>query len=311
METAMSTEQIARIADSKLGCPYIYGTWGKRVCSKSLRVQYANYRPSKRAITYKRCQQLRDSDVKSSCDGCKYKGMLAFDCRGFVHWVLEQAGIEITGQGVGTQWSGKQWSEKGDIAAMPDLIAAVFIKSGGKWTHVGLHVGGGRIVHCSGEVKSEMLGAGRKWTHYAIPEGLYTADEIKRAHDERGIFMRTLKKGMQGEDVRALQDLLIGLGYDLGPKGADGIFGAMTEAAVSEFQKKNGLTVDGIAGPDTIKKLLGISGTEDADPDEQEGIPQPSDPMAYGDHVLVPREDLYAALKIVRELCGRMEAWIE
>ncbi|EAW38868.1 peptidoglycan-binding protein [Lyngbya sp. PCC 8106] len=35
----------------------------------------------------------------------------------------------------------------------------------------------------------------------------------------------------------------------------DGIFGATTEAAVKEFQKKSGLTVDGIVGPKTINIL--------------------------------------------------------
>lgn len=70
--------------------------------------------------------------------------------------------------------------------------------------------------------------------------------------------MRTLRKGCKGEDVRALQILLIGRGYSCGPDGADGIFGADTEKAVRAYQKAEKLTVDGIAGPETMGSLLGV-----------------------------------------------------
>ena len=49
------------------------------------------------------------------------------------------------------------------------------------------------------------------------------------------------------------------LGYDLGPKGADGDFGTRTYNAVIAFQKKYKLTVDGLVGPqtqNTINKIL-------------------------------------------------------
>lgn len=68
--------------------------------------------------------------------------------------------------------------------------------------------------------------------------------------------MRNLKKGCEGEDVRALQILLNGRGYSCG--NADGIFGIRTDKAVRECQRENGLTEDGIAGPDTMGCLLGV-----------------------------------------------------
>ena len=248
----MKTDDIIQAAESQIGSPYVYGTWGKAVCSVSLRKRYANYRPSQKAITYARCQQLRDKKPKSSCDGCKYKGKLAFDCRGFVNWVFGQVGITIEGQAVGSQWNSKtNWAEKGDIAAMPDLICAVFIKSGSTWEHVGNHLGGGRIIHCSGEVKEDHVGGDRNWTHYAIPNGLYSAEEIAAAH--HGGFMRILKKGMRGEDVRELQNMLNAVGCDCGK--ADGIFGEKTQSAVEWFQAKNQLTIDGIVGLATWNAL--------------------------------------------------------
>lgn len=70
--------------------------------------------------------------------------------------------------------------------------------------------------------------------------------------------MRTLKKGMKGEDVKALQILLEGRGYPCG-KGATGSFGSGTENAVKKYQKAKGLTADGIVGEKTMRSLMGIT----------------------------------------------------
>lgn len=55
--------------------------------------------------------------------------------------------------------------------------------------------------------------------------------------------------------IVAIQQKLIRLGYDLGPWGADGDPGPATQGAIRDFQSKNGLTVDGVAGPDTNRKM--------------------------------------------------------
>jgi len=282
-------ETIITAADEKRGCPYVYGAWGD-TCTVKLRKKYAALRPDQAAKTYARCQQLRDKKPISSCDGCKYKGLLAFDCRGFLNWLFKLIGIIISGQSVGTQWSTKSnWAEKGDIAAMPDLIAAVFIKSGSKWKHVGVHLGGGRIMHCSVEVKEDHLGGERNWTHYAIPAGLYTADEIKKAHDERGTFMRMLKKGMQGEDVKAMQEMLNKIGFSCGT--ADGIYGSKTEAAVKAFQAINALKADGIAGEQTLTLLAARAADPTApelpEDDDEHDTPSIVVPLTYAQAVTV------------------------
>lgn len=59
----------------------------------------------------------------------------------------------------------------------------------------------------------------------------------------------TLKKGSKGNEVKELQGLLHIF--------QDGIFGAITEEAVKEFQRANGLTPDGIVGDKTWAKLKG------------------------------------------------------
>lgn len=72
------------------------------------------------------------------------------------------------------------------------------------------------------------------------------------------VDVKVLKKGMKGDDVKALQILLQGYGHSVGDKGADGSFGAKTLSAVKAFQKDNSLTVDGSVGAKTWKKLLGV-----------------------------------------------------
>ena len=63
---------------------------------------------------------------------------------------------------------------------------------------------------------------------------------------------RTLRKGMQGHDVRVLQDYLSRAGY---PTPIVGIFGPETLANVKAFQKAHGLTADGVVGASTVTAL--------------------------------------------------------
>lgn len=62
----------------------------------------------------------------------------------------------------------------------------------------------------------------------------------------------SLKKGSSGQHVKDLQNMLIKAGYKL---STDGKFGNQTEAAVKSYQKKMGLSQDGIAGKNTYSKL--------------------------------------------------------
>lgn len=62
--------------------------------------------------------------------------------------------------------------------------------------------------------------------------------------------------GSRGEEVRKIQQKLKNWGYYSG--GVDGIYGTQTQNAVKSFQRKNGLTADGIAGKATLN-AMGIS----------------------------------------------------
>ncbi|MBS7300238.1 MAG: peptidoglycan-binding protein [Eubacteriales bacterium] len=116
--------------------------------------------------------------------------------------------------------------------------------------HTGLHIGGGKVIHCSAGVQWGDT-SDKAWTHYAIPAGLYTADELAaagavKADKPSEVVVFNLRRGSKGSDVTRLQTALNALGYACG--AADGIFGVKTEAAVRRFQRAQQLAVDGVAG---------------------------------------------------------------
>lgn len=65
--------------------------------------------------------------------------------------------------------------------------------------------------------------------------------------------MTNLSYGSRGDDVVSLQKQLNAAGYSL---AVDGIYGAATAAAVRDYQSRNALTVDGVAGPQTMNSLF-------------------------------------------------------
>ena len=69
-----------------------------------------------------------------------------------------------------------------------------------------------------------------------------------------------LKRGSRGDEVVTLQKKLKQWGYYDG--SVDGVFGAGTEKAVQYFQRKNGLTADGVVGAKTAAALgMTLSGS--------------------------------------------------
>lgn len=142
----------------------------------------------------------------------------------------------------------------------------------GNFSHVGLYAGEnaltdvdkkGReracnVVHSSasmGRVAGSTLANG--WTHAGYFKEIDYGTQVQQSTMKHS----TLRKGSKGAEVRALQKLLNALAYGL---DADGIFGKATEAAVCDFQKINGLSVDGIVGTQTWAALEGAQESTDS-----------------------------------------------
>lgn len=245
-EGQSAPEIVRQTALACLEWPYVFGAWGEE-CTPANRRRRAR---AEYPTIVSKCQVL--SGRSSSCYGCKWgEGVRMFDCRGFTDWLLRQVGIDLYGDGATTQYNtARNWAKRGLIREMPDCVCCVFRAKGNKKEHTGMHLGGGVVIDCSTGVSSVGM---RGWTHYAIPAGLYSEEEIPVS-----TVKPILRKGSSGEDVRRLQERLNELGYDCG--AVDGKFGDNTRRAVIAFQGAHGLKADGIVGSQTWAAL--DAGTE-------------------------------------------------
>lgn len=242
-----------------LGWPYVWGASGQN-CTSEKRRYFMNRDvcpEGDKELIRKRCQILNGS--KTTCIGCKYypNGMTRIqDCQGFDKEVFKAVGITLSGGGATTMYNNNtNWQLKGKIANMPDQVCCVFkYDSGsGRMEHTGIHIGGGKIIHCSGEVKRGNTSE-RGWTHFGVPKGMEGDVPVPTPTPED---RPTLRQGSSGPWVVKCQEDLIRLNYNLSPYGADGKYGKKTAAAVTEFQKDNPpLKADGICGPATWGVLI-------------------------------------------------------
>ena len=243
---------VVNAAEACMGWPYVWGAVGSD-CSPSRRQYYAGRDvcpDGEKKVIINTCQALNGSG--KSCGGCKWypdnMRTLCNDCQGFCKNIFSRVGITLPGAGATSMYNtASAFTERGKIADIPkDKVCLVFMQSGDKMSHVGIHIGNGDIIHCSGTVKRGKI-TDRGWTHYAIPKGMSgnvpTTDKP------------TLRRGSTGEYVTLLQTKLIQLGYDVGATGADGKFGDKTAAAVRMFQRDHGLTQDGVVGKNTWAAL--------------------------------------------------------
>lgn len=197
--------------------------------------------------------------AKTTKDGITVR---TFDCRGFTYWVLLQIfGWELMGVGCTKQWNNEDnWKEKGTVAeGMPkDTIVCLFYykkDKNGKRTstveHTGLYYNGETCECSKGVQYSKTLN--QKWEMWGVPACV--SGDIPEPVPPDPDKKPTLRKGDQGAYVTLAQTELLQRGYDLGSYGADGKFGAKTEAAVKAFQRDWGLVQDGVIGTKTWAML--------------------------------------------------------
>ena len=87
-----------------------------------------------------------------------------------------------------------------------------------------------------------------------VPAAVYAATGTQRvAETAVAVDAAVLRQGSTGSEVKEVQRRLKQWGYYSG--SVDGVFGAGTKKAVIAFQKKNGLTADGVVGKSTYAAL--------------------------------------------------------
>ena len=277
---------VIELCKSKLGDPYVFGAYGDK-CTPTTRQKYASYHPEYHDNIYNSCAVL--SSRQSSCQGCKWQGHLCYDCRGFAGYVIKVgAKISIEGAGATSQYSTKKnWQQQGLISEMPNVVCNVFKYRNGKMSHTGIHIGDGNIIHCSTTVKNGSL-TDTTWTHYAIPKGLYTKQQLEKAG--KVIMVLTIKKGSSGDNVKELQQMLNTIGANL---KIDGVFGQITENIVKDFQSIIGLDADGIVGPLTWAALRAkIKAMNKAEKEEEQVIKEQKEVQIkqQGQNIILPKE---------------------
>ena len=150
-----------------------------------------------------------------------------------------------------------QFAKSGKISSIPEIPGIAVWKSG----HIGIYIGGGKVIEARGYKYGVVLSelSSQAWKEWGYIDGIAYAKAVEPPEKEdKPIFKRLLKyksSMMRGEDVKSLQRLLAKAGQK--PGAADGIFGKNTRNAVKSFQRAKRLTVDGIAGKNTITALGG------------------------------------------------------
>lgn len=236
-------EAMTARAISLLGSGYIYGATGW-ICTRARMEQ----------------QKKQYPEYASLIDryGPRWLGKPCFDCAQLTRTVAREARIALP-SGASSQWRAKSvWKEKGTIDTMPDEAGLfLFTMTGSSMSHTGVSIGNGEEIdargHAYGVVRRRIDQT--SFTHWARLNVNYDEERSEERPALPVESRRTLKRGMSGGDVRALQNRLIALGYSLEPYGADGHFGLVTREAVRRFQQNTALVVDGVVGPKTWAML--------------------------------------------------------
>lgn len=226
---------------------YLYGTTGRRVTQSLLDERYANY--------YSRKGWTR-AEYDRATSGWIERGVTVCDCQGLEDYY---SGSDTNCQG---NWD-RYCTDRGSISSItrPYVIGeAVFrANSSGRMVHIGWVCGympdGDPLI-----VEERGLSYGcvvsrlsqRDFTH----RGLMT----KRYKYGGGIDMATIIQHtspmMQGDNIKALQAALNGLGYDCGT--ADGKAGTKTMAGIKAFVEAHSGLIDVPALPDTATLTVAV-----------------------------------------------------
>lgn len=280
-----TNEHFAVYCLKMVGQPYWFGCCGYKATNSLLNrktAQYPDHYGASRTARYK--QDIKNGTVVCDCIGgakgyaWSGGGQVMLDAIGNDQAVTNKYGSNnCPDKGANSMFSyaktkGMAW---GAIGTLPEVIGLALHKDG----HVGYTVGDGYAVEwrgfADGCVRTMIKDRGwQSW--YQLPFIDYGSDAGAVPADTNvPLGSRLLAKGMEGNDVRMLQELLLELGYALPKYGADGQFGAETEAALKAFQRAEKLEVDGKYGDKAHAALMDAMADKPKDSAEPAQSEQP------------------------------------
>ena len=234
--------ELAEFAKSKKGTPYVYGAKGAHGALTQSRVNWLakNY-PN--IFTKKYLNKISTRHLV---------GKVCCDCSGLISWA--------TGKELGSSQLYANAYARLPISKWKDFaIGTVVWKQG----HVGVYLGNGLVAEERGidygciiskitDVKWQ-YGLTFSWLNYAIPQKIDSSEITYKGKNPYATPIKTVKKGMVGNNVKWLQWELVESGYNI---AIDGKFGNGTLKALKYFQASSKLTVDGMCGPNTRRALI-------------------------------------------------------
>ena len=245
-------DQVGSVTESE----YLWGTSGRVVTQSLIDDRFKSYY-SKNGWT----QSKYDNATK----GWVAEGKYVTDCQGLLDWYMKK---DTNANGNYNNFC----TDKGLCSSInrPYVIGeAVFNGSDSRKTHVGwvcgfMPNGDPVVIEARGLSYGVVLTrmSKRAWKYRGLmTKKFYYDDAVEQNTNGKFKFTRLLKYGVSGDDVNEMKKLLAAKGYTAGVtidgKNSDK-FRSKTRTLVKMYQRDNGLTIDGIAGKNTISSLGGV-----------------------------------------------------
>lgn len=232
-----SSDYLCKYAEAQLGRPYWRGTFGQHASPALLAYERKRFPDSYKAKDFE--TQAKD-------------GQKVHDCCGLVKAANVCDTVNSDPEGLTPEYdlNPQMYFDrarvKGDDMSKFPKIRGYLVYNSNK-SHVGVYVGNDTVTeargHLYGVVHSKITD--KRWKFWSDDINI----EYPKEEDEvKYTDLEVCRKGSKGDAVRTIQANV--------RSAVDGVFGTNTEAAVKTFQKKKGLTADGIVGPKTWQALI-------------------------------------------------------